>query len=697
MTYITWIFLSLIALILSCSTTEPPPAATEIIWDQWGVPHIYAQNQEELYFSAGYAQMHLHGNLILELYGRSRGQGAEYWGEDYLETDMLIHTLGFPELAREWTDNQDPELQRIIASFVKGLNAYAEAHPEALDEDKKVVLPIEPADVNLHSMFVVYTSFVGGSELGRVSQWEDKGSNTYAIAASRSASGNSMLVQNPHLPWWDEYLFVEMHYNTGDYNLYGATLVGFPVIALGFSDHLGWSHTDNTIDNADTYELELSGDGYLLDNEETPFESKTKTINVKDNQGKMGSQEITVLKSAHGPVVKMGASKALAVRMVGYNRPNSMLQWVRMGKSTNFDEFEEALRLAQIPFWNVMYADRQDNIFYLFNGQVPVRSNGGWDYWNNIINGGKSSDIWTQVHPYEDLPKVKNPTSGWLQNSNDPPWTCTYPLALNPNDFPPYMAPRGMSFRPQQSAIMLHNDQSITFEELRDYKLSTRMSLADRILDDLFSAVDQYGGALAQEAKKVLESWDRQANNHSVGTVLFTQWVREARLRGPQAFSKPWDQQDPLATPDGLSDPQSAVSALEKAAQSLMDNGGRLDVSWGEVYRINYHDIDLPGNGAAGNFGVVRVAWPRSFENGQYKIGGGDSWVSIIEFGEKVKANVLLSYGNSTQEGSRHRGDQLQLFSDKKMRDALYYREDVEKNVQRIEVLHEGVFRNEQK
>ncbi|MDH3709161.1 MAG: penicillin acylase family protein, partial [Cyclobacteriaceae bacterium] len=104
-----------------------------------------------------------------------------------------------------------------------------------------------------------------------------------------------------------------------------------------------------------------------------------------------------------------------------------------------------------------------------------------------------------------------------------------------------------------------------------------------------------------------------------------------------------------------------------------------------------------PGNGAAGNYGVVRVAWPRSFENGQYKIGGGDSWVSIIEFGEKVKANVLLSYGNSTQEGSKHRGDQLQLFSDKKMRDALYYREDVEKNAQRIEVLHDGVFRNEQK
>ena len=683
-----------ILLLLSCSSTGPPAdnSSTEIIWDRWGVPHIYAQNEHDLYFSAGYAQMHLHGNLLLKLYGRSRGQGAEYWGQDYLETDMIIHTLGFPELAQQWTAAQDPQLKEVISAFVEGINAYAQAHPESIEESMRQVLPVTAQDVNQHAIFVVYTSFVGGSELGRVQQWEDKGSNTYAVSASRSATGNAMLVQNPHLPWWDEYLFVEMHFNQGDFNLYGSTLVGFPMIALGFSEHLGWSHTDNTIDNADTYELTLSGDGYLLDGVETAFESYTKTIKVKDESGSYNQQDINILKSVHGPVVKMGKAKALALRMVGYDRPNSMLQWLKMGKATNFQEFESALQMAQIPFWNVMYADNDDNIFYLFNGQVPVRAQGGWDFWNGLIDGGDSKNIWNQVHAYEDLPKVKNPTSGWLQNSNDPPWTSTYPLALNPDDYPAYMAPRGMSFRPQQSAIMLHGDESISFEELQEYKLSTRMSLADRILDDLFVAIDEHGGDRAREAKAVLEAWDRQADPESRGTLLFTQWVQETRLGRQSSFTKPWDAKDPLTTPDGLADPQSAVAALERVVQKFQENGSELNTEWGDAYRINYHQKDLPGNGASGAYGVVRVAWPRNYENGVYHIGGGDSWVSVVEFGEKLRAKVLLSYGNSTQEGSPNYGDQLELFSKKEMRDANYYREDVLKHAIRIETLGQEGF-----
>ena len=614
----------LIFLFVSCAANENQQE-TKIIWDDWGVPHIYAQNDEDLYFSAGYAQMHLRGNIILELYGRARSKGAEYWGADYAETDFLVHTMGFSELAAKWTQTQDPELQNLINSFVRGMNAYAEAHPDAFEEKHKVVLPIQNEDVNAHALYVVYTLFVGGNDLGRVQQWVDKGSNAYAVAGKRSASGNAMLVQNPHLPWFGEFLFTEMHFVTPDNNLYGSTLVDFPMIAIGFNEHLGWSHTDNTIDNADTYEVELSGEGYLLDGEEKAFERATRTIKIKGDDGNFTEQEIEVLKTEHGPVVKKGQNKALAIRMVGYDRPNSFLQWAKMGKAKNFDEFESALSMGQIPFWNVMYADREDNIFYLFNGQIPVRSQGDWDYWNRIIPGGKSEDIWTDVHAYEDLPKVKNPTTGWLQNSNDPPWTCTYPLALNPDDFPAYVAPRGMSFRPQRSAEMLNADESITFDELVSYKLSTRVGMADRVLDELFEAIDQYGGEVAQEAKSVLESWDREANPDSKGTLLFTQWASQSRLWSQNAFEEKWSQANALTSPDGLGNPEQAVKTLE-------------------------------------------------------------------EFGEKVSAKVLLSYGNSSRPGSENNGDQLKLFSDQQMRIASLYEEDVLKNKQSMEVLVDGIF-----
>ncbi|MEO1050906.1 MAG: acylase [Bacteroidota bacterium] len=681
------LFTILFSISIACTTAEPPPS-TKIHWDKWGVPHIYAQNDDELYFAAGYAQMHLRGNLILELYGRARGNAASIWGEDYVSTDVLIQTMGFPELAKEWTAKQDPELQKIVQSFVSGMNNYAETHPEAFDDDKKLVLPLKAEDVNAHALYVVYTIFVGGEDLGRVQNWSEAGSNAFAVAGKRAANGNAMLVQNPHLPWFGEFLFTEMHFNTPDNNLYGATLVGFPTIAIGFNDYLGWTHTNNTIDNADTYELQLSGDGYLLDGKVKAFEKSTKTLKIKAVDGSIAEKEIEIWHSEHGPVVKKGNQKALAVRMVGYDRPDSFLQWVRMGKAKNFEAFEEALQMSQIPFWNVMYADKQDNIFYLFNGLVPKRSNGGWSYWNRIIPGGKSEDIWQDVHPYSDLPRVKNPAQGWLQNSNDPPWTCTYPVALDADDFPPYMAPRFMSFRPQKAVEMLNGDQSITFDELVEYKLSTRMGMADRILDDLFQAVDQYGGETAKEAKSVLSAWDRQADPQSKGTLLFTQWARRARLGSQSTFAKPWSEDDVINTPDGLADPPRAVKVLEEVATAIKEDHGRLDIPWGDVYRIKYNGIDLPGNGASGLYGVVRVAW----EGGRNRIGGGDSWVGVIEFDEKIKAKVLLSYGNSSMAGSQNNGDQLQLFSDKEMRDAHFYQQDVETHTVMTEILKNGKF-----
>lgn len=683
------LFLAFFLIPLSSNTQKS--LSTEIIWDTWGVPHIYAQNEDELFFAQGWVQMHQHGNLILELYGKSRGKGSEYWGKKHLRTDVLIHTFGFPELAQKWWEIQDIKQKQRFSSFVRGMNAYAEANPGTIEEKNKVVLPIKETDVNQHYLYVVYTSFVGGNEFGRVSQWEDKGSNTYAIAPSRSASGNAMLVQNPHLPWFGEYLFHEYQAVAPGINTYGVTLVGFPGFGIAFNENLGWSHTDNTIDNADTYELILKDGGYVLDGEVKEFKKRQKNIKVKGENG-LVEQSIDILESLHGPVVKIGKQKALAIRVPGLDQPNPSNQWWKMATSKNFEEFESSLKMAQIPFWNVMYADQVGNIFYLFNGHVPQRSRGDWSYWNRIVPGDNQQDIWTKIHPYQDLPKVKNPEQGWLQNANDPPWTSTFPRKLNPKDFPPYMAPQRMSFRPQRSARMLMEDESISFDELVKYKLSTRMELADRLLDDLFKAIDEHGGELSKKAKAILEQWDKEANVDSKGALLFYNWARKIRPYSSSTYAKKWSLENARTTPDGLADPAKAVSKLEEAAKEIMAVYGKLDVPWGDVYRIKYNGIELPGNGATGMVGVFRVAWPGNRDKEKMYIGGGDSWVAVIEFGKKVKAKVLLSYGNATQANSPHNGDQLQLFSKKEMRDAWFYREDLDGNIKRIEVLENGKF-----
>ncbi|MEM7373809.1 MAG: acylase [Bacteroidota bacterium] len=686
----SYLFLPICLCLLACQPNTSDQ--TRIIWDSWGVPHVYAQNETELFYAQGWAQMHNHANTILELYGTSRGRAAEYWGSNHLASDILIHKLGFPELAKTWKAGQTPEHVARLQAFVDGMNAYVTAHPKAIKPENEPVLPITIDDPNLHGLFVFYSRFVGGGELGTIQQWQDIGSNTYAIGPSRSASGKAMLVQNPHLPWFGEFLFFEWHANAPGINTYGVNLVGFPGFGIAFNEHLGWSHTNNTIDNADSYELTLQGDGYLLDGEEKAFEKSSVSLKIKTLDGQFSEQEIELLRSEHGAVLKKGNTKAIAIRFPAQDRVRASEQWWRMSTATSFDEFEAALKEEEIPFWNVMYADKAGNIFYLFNGHVPKRSRGDFAYWNRIIPGDDSEDIWTDVHPYEDLPKIKNPKQDWLQNANDPPWTSTWPMELKPADFPAYMSPVNMPhyFRPQRSVRMLAEDESITFDELVEYKLSTRLEMADRLLDDLAVAVEASDNHLAKRAMTVLQDWDRETNMDSKGAVLFEKWAYRLGPNNPAVYAIPYDQEHHLTTPDGLADPVQAVNHLVEAAKEINNQGENLSVLWGKKNLVKRGEYDLPSNGASGALGAFRVASTSRGEDGKNYVRAGDSWVSVIEFGDKVRAKVLLSYGNATQQRSRHNGDQLVLFAKKEFRDALFYREDLTfEKVERTEFLNE--------
>ncbi len=683
---------SLFFIFSATACTQDKNNQTHIAWDTWGVPHITASTTEEIFYAQGWAQMHNHANLILKLYGTSRGKAAEYWGEDFVDNDVLIHTLGFEELADEWEQEQDPQVKAIFKAFVDGMNAYAQSHPEAIEKENRALLPITTKDVNMHSMFVVFTRFIASGDLRQSQQWDSMGSNAYAIAPSRSASGNAMLVQNPHLPWFGEFIFFESHLTLNDKNMYGSTLVGLPGISIGFNNHLGWTHTNNTIDNSDVYEITLQNGGYLLDGKRHEFDEITKIIHVKQPDGTFLATEVSVLKTVHGPIISKKIDKALALRMVGLDKPNMLLQWWRMANSSSFEEFEAALKMAQIGFWNVIYADKKGNIFYLFNGLVPKRESGDWNYWNSIVPGDKSENLWTETHPYEDLPRLKNPETGWVQNANDPPWTSTVPIALHPSDFPAYMSPTHASFRPQRAIRMMLEDSLITFDKLIDYKHDTRLEFADRVLDDLFEAIDKSGSSKAKEAKSILEKWDREANANSRGTLLFYLWASKFNTRNTENYTRPFSLENPHTTPAGLANPTRAVTLLEEAVDEMKSRFGALDVPWGDFYRLKQNNINLPANGAFEWLGVFRVAGAYQSGNNEMTVSSGDSWVGVIEFGDEIRAKVLLSYGNASQKNSPHNGDQLELFSKKQLRDAWFTPEQVKANTKKLEIRSENGF-----
>jgi len=662
------------------------PASNEILWDRWGVPHVYGRDDEGAAYGFGWAQAEAHGDLILRLYGRARGRAAEYWGERYAASDRVVRTMGIPGRAEEWHAAQSPEARRRLDAFVAGFNAYASAHPEKLRADNRAMLPVTATDVLGHMQHVIHFSFLSQPAdvaAGIAPSRREAGSNAWAIAPSRSASGNAMLLANPHLPWSGYFLWFEAQIAAPGMDAYGAALVGFPFLGIAFNDHLGWTHTVNTLDGADVYELTLAPGGYRWDGGVRAFETRTDTFRVRGADGSFRTEILPIRSSVHGPVLGERDGKAYAYRVAGLDQPHLYDQYWDMARARNFAEFETAVKRLQMPMFTVMYADREGRVMHLFNGQVPERSGGTFEDWSGVVPGDDPSTLWTGTLPYERLPRVVDPASGWLQNANDPPWTTTFPLALRPDDFPAYVAPRQMDFRPQVSARMLMADSSITFEEMIEYKHSTRVETADRFLDDLLAAAAAHGTPAAKSAAEVLARWDRNTDAESRGAVLFKAWVHVMgeRAQGRSPYAVPWSESDPLRTPRGLADPAAAAAALDAAAEMVKEAYGGLDVAWGDVNRLRLGSVDLPANGADDQLGVFHSLWTEPGEDGRFSAVGGDTYVAAVEFSDPVRARALLPYGNATQAHSPHRGDQLPLFSRKELRPVWRTRAEVEANL----------------
>lgn len=674
--------ISLVLVLLLGQTNLLSKNNTEILWDNYGVPHISGVDNQSTFQAFGWAQMHSHGNLILRLYGQARGRAAEYWGEDYLDSDKWVVTMGIPQRAKTWYARQDPAFRSYLDAFARGINNYAREHPELIEDEVKAVLPVSGEDVIAHAQRVLNFTFVVDPEtVNSLSEEyfslkdsspqpkpnQSKGSNGWAIAPSHSASGNAMLLINPHLPWSDLFLWYEAQITSPDIDAYGATLVGIPVLAIAFNNNLGWTHTVNTFDGWDLYELTLSGDRYLFDGEVKDFQRQTTAIKVKQADGTIGTEELILQNSIHGAVIQQQDGKALALRVVGLDRPGVLKQWWDMAQASNLKEFETTLKRLQLPMFTVLYADRDGHIMHLFNGQVPIRQKGDFAYWQGIIPGDTSETLWTAIHPYEDLPRIVDPPSGWLQNANEPPWTTTFPSAISSEDYPPYIAPQEMTFRSQRSARMLMEDNKISLKEAIAYKHSTRMEIADRLLDDLLPALRQEGSPRAIKVADVLENWDRQANADSKGAVLFAAWLEATDFN--TLFAQPWQENSPLTTPDGLANPRQAVNSLLTIASTIEQNYGAIDVPWGEVYRLQSENTDLPANGGAGYLGIFRVVNFLPIEDSKkFQAFDGDSFVAAVEFSDPVKAMALNTYGNSTQPNSTNSNQQLKLFAKKRLR-----------------------------
>jgi acyl-homoserine-lactone acylase len=487
---------------------------------------------------------------------------------------------------------------------------------------------------------------------------------------------------NPHLPWptgWSTYYEIQLQGPGVD--LYGASQIGLPVLRFVFSDYLGFTQTVNDVGGATLYALKTAPGGYLYDGKVLPFATRTATLKMRKPDGSFDTQTLTVRTTVQGPVVAEKDGAPIALRVVGLDRPRALEQYWKMATAHDFAGYEAALRMMQVPSFNVVYADRDGHIQYLFNGLVPKKPGRTLGFWSGIVPGDRSSTLWSDYLGYDGLPKIADPPGGTVQNSNDPPWNAAWPTLVDPAPWANQISPRLTRLRGERGIQLLGETPKISLDDLTAKKWSTRSALADRILPDLQEAVGLYGTDLAKQAAGVLARWDRATQAGSQGALLFLNWSdRPGAASGfPAAgFARPYDAAHPLTTPSGLADPKAAAAALDAAAKDMLKTWGRLDKPWGEVMRIRWGSQDLPASGGPNRLGIFDVLdfdAKRAADN-------GDTWVALVTFDGPARAKVLLSYGNASQPGSPHIDDQAPLLAKQTLRDAWRTRAEVEANLE---------------
>jgi acyl-homoserine-lactone acylase len=366
-----------------------------------------------------------------------------------------------------------------------------------------------------------------------------------------------------------------------------------------------------------------------------------------------------------------------------------------MMRARNRTEWTNAVRMRARVTSNLTYADRDGNIYYVWNATHPAfpRPSGGD---TAAVPARGMADVWTRVIAFDSLPQLLNPRGGYVRNENDPPYLTNLHQPIPRDRFPAYFPEVELRLRGQHSLELLHNTRRFTLEDVVATKHSMRMILADRVKDDLLRAV-RAGQPTAEvaEALAVLERWDNTAAAESRGGVLFETWWWRYVRTGPQAppsaasvgfpavpgalFARPWTAADPMATPRGLGDPARAVEAFAWAVAEVRRKYGGVDVAWGTVHRVRHGSVDVPVGGCSGILGCFRVLGFREEPDGTRTVVGGDGWVLAVEFTTPVRAYSVLAYGQSSVPGSPHHDDQAALFAANRMKPVAFTEADVER------------------
>lgn len=663
--------------ILSCQQSIPkgtPLENIKIARDKWGVPHIFAPTDAEVAYGLAWAECEDDFVTMQEQMIGGRGRLGELKGKDGLLIDFGVSFMGLKEVVDEHYAAVNGPFKRYLESFVAGINAYASLHPEELLlpdvfplNEKDILMGYLLGNVEISGAGKDLVKILEGKVLPNTNSDLPKGSNAIAISSKKTKDQQTYLAINSHQPLEGWYSWYEAHLVSEEgLNILGGTFPGGICIFHGVNENLGWAHTVNHADFSDVYALTMHPTKEL----HYRFDGAWKQLEEKKYWAWMkvfGPLKIpirrTIYQSVHGPTFETEHG-FFAWRFVVAQGLGAAEQWLAMNKAANFDEFKTALEKRGIVSNNIVYADKEDNIYYLSNGKLPIR-NTQYD-WKGVLPGDTSATLWSQQYlPLDSLPQVENPVSGFVYNTNNTPFSSSG-AADNPIEDEDNLT---MGYQPtgvenNRSArlleLLLKHDtlDYATFKTIKyDLTYPTPLRSPNMTNLEILLQLPPDKHANLSEAIQLLNEWDRSTSKENTTAPLFILSLNHLieQLRVAERY-----------VVGGQITEEDCVQAIQIAQQELMAKFGSLQVPLGDLQQHQRASVALPLGGGPD---VLAAMYSKKQEDGTYKGVAGESYIILARFGkEKVQLETVNAYGACAERDHPHHTDQMELFVNQQLK-----------------------------
>ncbi len=686
-----------------------------IIRDNWGIPHIYGNTDADAVFGLLYAQCEDDFKRVEMNYIEKLGRMSEVKGESELQNDLYIRLIIDSADAKKDYASSPLWLKKLMNAYADAVNYYLYKHPSVKPALLQRFEPWYPLLWTDGSIGAISTGDITESDVknfyldgnipvvARTDAFEENvsGSNGFALAQSKTASGNAILYINPHVTFYFRPE-VQVVSNEG-LNVYGAVTWGQFFVYQGFNEYCGWMHTSSNVDVADLYAEKIikksNGFFYEYDKKLKPVTSKNIQLSYKKDNV-IQTKNITAYYTHHGPIMAVRDGKWISVK--GYNRAlKSLIQSYERTKTKGLEDYKKNMALSANTSNNTVFADNKGNIAYWHGDFVPKRDEKL--NWSKPMDGTTHATEWNGLHSLDEIVHVYNPENGWIQNCNSTPFTVSGSSSPKKENYPAYMAPDGENFRGINAARVLSEGSAFTIDKTIVAGYNKKLTAFEILIPPLVKLFEENispGDSLYKVLNgsiQTLKNWDYNVSDTSVATTLAIEWAEKLSATLRRIYiDEGWDDQVSLvkkfaatATKEELIPPFFIV------INDLIRKFGRWDVAWGDINRYQrisgdisqQYDDDqpsLPVGAASSAWGMLPSYNSRYYPGTKKRYGvSGNSFICAVEFGEKIKAKSLLAGGESGDPSSPHFSDQLEMYTKGKFKEVLFYKDDVIKHIER--------------